>query len=67
MDYARELVTRVSPSSQRTTKLQIYLDQHRDVGSAVSNSEELLEAAMRDPDYQEGVAAFVEKRAPRWS
>ena len=67
MDYARQLVTRVSPSSQRTTKLQIYLDQHRDVGSAVSNSEELLEAAMRDPDYQEGVAAFVEKRAPRWS
>ena len=44
------------------TKLQVYLDQHRDVGSAVAASEALLESAMRDADYQEGVKAFTERR-----
>ena len=48
------------------TKLQVYLDQHRDVGSAVAASEALLESAMRDADYQEGVKAFTERRPPKW-
>jgi len=65
--YASELVERVSPSAQRMTKLQVYLDQHRDVGSAVAESEELLETAMLDPDYQEGVRALVERRTPKWN
>ena len=66
MSYARELHARVSPSAQRMTKLQVYLDQHRDVGSAVAASEALLESAMRDADYQEGVKAFTERRPPKW-
>ena len=65
--YASELVERVSPSAQQMTKLQVYLDQHRDVGSAVAESERLLETAMLDPDYQEGVRALTERRAPRWN
>ena len=65
--YASELVARVSPSAQRMTKLQVYLDQHRDVGSAVADSERLLETAMLDPDYQEGVRALTERRAPKWN
>jgi len=64
--YARNLATRVAPSAQRMTKRQIYLDQHQDVGSAISHSEELLETAMTDPDYREGVKALIEGRAPRW-
>ena len=64
--YASELASRVSPSAQKMTKLQIYLDQHRDVGSAVAESEGLLRSAMLDPDYQEGVQAFTERRTPRW-
>ena len=67
MSYATELNARVSPSAQRMTKLQVYLDQHRDVGSAVAASEALLESAMRDADYQEGVKAFTERRPPKWS
>ena len=65
-DYAQNLASRVAPSAQRMTKRQIYLDQHRDVGSAISDSEDLLETAMTDPDYREGVRALMEKRAPRW-
>ena len=40
------------------TKLQVCLDQHRDVGSAVATSEALLESAC-DADYQEEL-----KRSP---
>ena len=64
--YARELVDHVSPGSLRATKRQIYTDLHRDVGSAVEESEALLEAMMREPAFREGVAALLEKRAPRF-
>jgi len=64
--YARELIASVAPSSLRETKRQVYRDLHRDVGSAVERSEALIRSMMREPDYREGVAAWVEKRPPRW-
>lgn len=65
--YARELVAEVSPGSLRATRQQIYTDLHRDVASAVGESRLLLNAMVTAPDFKEGVAAFIEKRAPRWS
>jgi enoyl-CoA hydratase/carnithine racemase len=65
--YARELVARVAPNSLRQTRWQIYRDLHRDIAASVLDSERLLADMMREPDYREGVAAFLEKRAPRWS
>lgn len=65
-EYAHDLATRVAPGSLATTKRQIYLDQHRDVGTAVADSDRLLSEMMREPDYREGVAALVERRPPRW-
>lgn len=64
--YARMLVTQVSPSSLRATKRQVYGDLHGDVATAVRNSQTLLEQMTREPDYVEGVRAFVEKRAPQF-
>ena len=64
--YARELDRLGGASSLRETKRQIYSDLHRDVGSAVERSEALIRTMMREPDYREGVAAWVEKRPPRW-
>lgn len=64
--YARQLIDRVSPNSLRQTRWQIYRDLHRDVAAAVTDSERLLGVMMREPDYREGVAAFLEKRLPRW-
>jgi enoyl-CoA hydratase/carnithine racemase len=64
--YARGLIATVAPSSLRETKRQIYRDLHRGVGEAVEHSEALIREMMREPDYREGVAAFVEKRPPRW-
>src|SRR5690606_31773952 len=65
-DYARMLATQVSPASMRETKRQIYADLHGDVGSAVDASARLLERMAREPDYREGVAAFLEKRQPNF-
>ena len=67
LDYARDLLRRVAPSSLRQTRWQIYRDLHRDVAASVEDSEALLRQMMREPDYAEGVAAFLEKRDPRWT
>ncbi len=64
--YARELMATVSPESLRRTRWQIYRDLHRGVAASVADSEALLEAMMRQADYREGVAAFLEKRRPVW-
>lgn len=66
LDYARDLLRRVAPDSLRQTRWQIYRDLHRDVAASVNHSEALLQQMMRDPDYREGVAAFVDKRDPHW-
>ena len=63
-EYARMLATRVSPSSMRETRRQVYTDMHRDIGNSVRDSEALLDRMMREPDYREGVAAFTGKRDP---
>jgi len=65
--YARRLAQSVSPASASETKHQIYRDLHRDAASAVTAAERLLEEMIRDPDYAEGVKAWMEKRPPRWS
>jgi len=64
--YARQIRDTVSPASLRETKRQIYTDLHRDVGAAVRESERLVDEMMKQPDYIEGVNAFLEKRDPRW-
>jgi enoyl-CoA hydratase/carnithine racemase len=65
--YTRELIRTVSPASLAQTRWQIYRDLHRSVAESVRASEQLLDEMMRQEDYREGVAAFLEKRAPSWS
>jgi len=65
--FTGNLIATVSPNSLRQTRWQIYRDLHRDVGSSVRDSEALLNSMMREPDYSEGVAAFVDKRLPHWN
>ncbi len=64
--YASGLATSVAPGSVRATKHQIYRDLHRDAASAVRDAEALLEVMIRDPDYAEGVKAWMQKRAAVW-
>jgi enoyl-CoA hydratase/carnithine racemase len=64
--YARMLATEVSPASLAATKAQLYADWHRDVGTAVAESERLLEELVRGPDFAEGAKALNEKRPPKF-
>ena len=65
--FARDMISSVSPGSLRETKRQIYTDLHCDVASAVNASRAHIERMVKEPDFAEGVAAFVEKRSPKWS
>jgi len=65
--YAGELAGNVSPSSMRETKRQIYADLHRSAAAAVVDAESLVDRMTTEPDFREGVAALVEKRAPRFT
>ncbi len=65
-NYAHDMAARVAPSSLSTTKRQIYLDQHRDVGTAVAESDRLLSDMIPSPDYIEGLRALSERRPARW-
>ncbi len=64
--YAHNLMKTVSPNALRQTRWQIYRDLQQDVAAAVRASESLLDEMMREPDYAEGVKAFLDKRPPRW-
>lgn len=64
--FARELAATVSPRSLRETKRQVYTDLHRDVGSAVEESDVLIREMMKEPAFAEGVRAFLERRLPNW-
>jgi enoyl-CoA hydratase/carnithine racemase len=66
LSYVSNMIETVSPGSLAQTKRQIYADLHRDVASAVLESEQLVVDMMRQPDYAEGVRAFLEKRKPDW-
>lgn len=66
-NYVRTMITTVSPGSLRETKRQIYSDLHGDVGSAVADAAALVERMATEPDFAEGVSAFLEKRLPQWA
>jgi enoyl-CoA hydratase/carnithine racemase len=64
--YLRNLAATASPTSLMHMKRQVYEDLMRPLGAAMEGAEELQEASMKWPDLQEGVAAFLEKRPPKF-
>ncbi len=66
-DYARWMATAVGPEAVAQTKRQLYADQLRfEVGESVEESKRLINDAMGRKEYAEGVAAFTERRPPRF-
>lgn len=65
-DYLTDLLARNAPSSLTATRHQVYADLHRSAAESVRESETRLETMMKGPEFAEGVAALVGKRAPRW-
>ncbi len=65
-DYARIFAEEVSPAAVASAKRQLYADLHGDIGTAVAESERLLEEMAQGPEFVEGVTAYREKRPPRF-
>jgi enoyl-CoA hydratase/carnithine racemase len=66
-DYAKELAGTVSSRSLAVMKRQLYEAQFQGLGEAMDVSFREMVASFKGEDFQEGVAHFLEKRAPRFT
>lgn len=64
--YARELASNVSPRSMRVMKRQVYDAMFQTLAEAIETSEQEMLASLQSEDFKEGVAHFLEKRAPQF-
>ena len=63
-EYAADLASNVSPRSLRVMKRQIYEAMFQTLAEAFDASEREMLASLECDDFKEGVAHFVQKRAP---
>jgi len=63
-EYAADLASRVSPRSLRVIKRQVYRGMFQTLAESFDLSVEEMVASLRSEDFKEGVAHFLEKRAP---
>ena len=65
--YAMDLVKSVSPRSMAVIKRQVYHGLLESLEEAAASAEKEILESLRSEDFKEGVAHFVEKRAPRFA
>jgi len=65
--YANDLAGGVSPRSMRVIKRQVYDAMFQTLGEAVDEATEEMRASLQCEDFKEGVAHFLEKRAPAFT
>jgi enoyl-CoA hydratase/carnithine racemase len=66
-ENARELASNVSPRSLRVIKRQVYDAMFQTLAEAIEASEREMLASLQSRDFKEGVAHFLEKRAPAFT
>ena len=62
--YVADLASRVSPRSLRVIKRQVYDGMFQTLAESFESSEQEMLASLQSEDFREGVAHFIEKRAP---
>ena len=65
--YAKELANNVSPRSMRVIKEQVYNAMFQTLSEAFETSEQEMVKSLQCEDFKEGVAHFLEKRAPAFT
>ena len=65
--YALELAGNVSPRSMSVIKHQVYNAMFQSLEEATVASEQAMLSSLRSEDFKEGVAHFLEKRAPNFT
>jgi enoyl-CoA hydratase/carnithine racemase len=66
-EYAREVAANSSPRSTRIMKRQVYDAMFQTLGEAFDVAEREMLASLQCEDFKEGVAHFLEKRAPTFT
>jgi enoyl-CoA hydratase/carnithine racemase len=66
-EYARDLAANVSPRSMGVIKRQVYEAMFQTLEEAFVTSEREMLTSLQCEDFKEGVAHFVEKRAPAFT
>ncbi|MGB7281162.1 MAG: enoyl-CoA hydratase [Candidatus Acidiferrum sp.] len=65
--YAADLASNVSPRSLRVIKRQVYDAMFQTLAESFECAEQEMLASLQSEDFKEGVAHFVEKRAPAFT
>lgn len=66
MAYARGMADTVSPRSMAVMKAQVWKSAYQGFDEAVVTADQEMLRSFEAPDFKEGVAHFLEKRAPRF-
>ena len=67
MAYAKMLATEVSPRSLREMKREIWNAQFQSLGDAIEAANGDMPASFKSDDFKEGIAHYIEKRAPKFT
>ena len=67
LDYARDMARNCSPTSLASIKKQVHADLERGIEEARLEALVVVSEHTALPDFEEGVASFTEKRAPKFS
>ncbi len=67
MAYARDLASTVSPRSMAVMKAQVWKAKFQNLAEAIETGDSEMQKSFGSADFKEGVAHFVEKRAPNFT
>ena len=65
--YLRDIASTGAPNSIMMMKRQVYKHLNRELGPAMAESTVWMDESLARDDFKEGVASFVERRAPNFA
>lgn len=64
--YIEDLASNAAPLSLKAMKWQVYRHMNMSLGDAMKESDKMMAISTAHDDFKEGVASFIEKRAPNF-